>query len=82
MPYFSFAHTYARALRILWSEKCRKLYTGPYKFLTLTQFRVYSWPAKLYTNCSPTLHRLTLRQEKHPKRRKYTHFLADTGKKT
>ena len=51
-------HAYTRApIRFYTGKKLRKLYTGAFKSLVLKHTRMYSWPPKLYTNCSPTLHK-------------------------
>ena len=51
-------HAYTRApIRFFIGKKLRKLYTVAFKSLVLNHTRVYSWASKLYTNCSPTLHK-------------------------
>ena len=51
-------YTRTRALNTFYiGKKWCKLYTVACKPLVLKHTRVYSWPPKLYTNCSPTLHK-------------------------
>lgn len=54
-------------LYVFYSLFFRKLYTTTYILLNNNTLRVYSWPLKLYTNCSQTLPPLTtLHHPHHP----------------
>ena len=53
----AFTRVHARTHTFFIGKKLCKLYTVAFKSLVFKHTRVYSWPPKLYTNCSPTLHK-------------------------